>query len=193
MIVEQNDLHKPVTLFDLFFVFFKIGAFSFGGGFAMIPIIQREIVDNHRWMVLKEFIDMIAITQSAPGAVAVNSAVFTGYKLKGLKGAAACLLGTVLPSFLLILAIAVFLTTQGESPLLEKFFSGVRPAIVALILGAGLSMGQTSSNAAFDVVLALTALILLVVFRIHPILLIILGACAGIVRSRMSLHKKGAS
>lgn len=193
MTAQKDKAHKPISLFSLFLTFFKVGACTFGGGFAMIPIIQREIVDNYEWMSLEEFIDMIAVTQSAPGPVAVNSAVFVGYKLKGLKGAAACLLGTVLPSFLVILTIAIFLTTQSESPLLKKFFSGVRPAVVALIFGAGLSMGQKSVTAAFDVVLALTALALLVFLGVHPILLIILGAAAGIIRSRVSASEKGVS
>ena len=92
----------------MFLTFFKIGAFTFGGGFAMIPIIQKEVVENKKWIKDEEFIDTISIAQSSPGPIAVNSSIFVGYKISGFPGALICTFGTVLPSFLIILVIAVF-------------------------------------------------------------------------------------
>ncbi len=175
---------KPVTFFSLFASFLKIGSSTFGGGFAMIPIIQREIVDNHQWMSPEDFVDMLAVTQAAPGPVAVNSAVFAGYRLKGLKGALAALFGTVLPSFIIILLFAMLIASQGQQAILQKFFNGVRPAVAALILGAAFNMGRQALHQRFDILAALAALILLLLFRVHPIILIILGALAGILYSK---------
>lgn len=174
---------KPKIFFhlEIFLTFFKVGAFVFGGGFAMIPIIEREVVTKKHWVSEEEFIDLIAVTQSAPGPVAVNSAVFIGYKLSKLPGAIVALLGTVLPSFLVILTFALFLASQQNNQALEKFFAGVRPAVVALILGAGLKMGRKVIRSAFAFSLAIAALGLLYFLHLHPIILIILGALAGII------------
>jgi len=171
---------------QLFLTFFKVGAFVFGGGFAMIPIIEREVVTNKKWIPPEEFIDMIAVTQSAPGPVAVNSAVFIGYKLKGLPGALVSLLGTVLPSFTVILLFAIFLASQGDNELLKRFFAGVRPAVVALILGAGIKMGRKVIRSSFALIISIFALVLLFLPGLHPIILIILGALTGVLYSRFA-------
>lgn len=168
------------SLLTVFGTFFKVGSFTFGGGFAMIPIIQREVVDKQKWLSDQEFVDTIAITQAAPGPVAVNSAVFIGYRLSGIPGAVAALAGTVLPSFIIILVIAIFLTTSGQHVLLQKFFAGVRPAVIALILAAGLSIGRKSLGHYPDYLAALAALFLLLFLDLHPILLILLGALWGL-------------
>lgn len=165
---------------QIFMTFFKIGGFTFGGGFAMIPLIERDVVDKRKWMEYEEFVDMIAVTQSAPGPVAVNSAVFIGYKLTGIAGAVTALLGVTLPSFIIILLLATLIIGQGDQTLLQKFFTGVRPAVVALILGAGLKMGQKNMKAPVDYVLGAIGLILLLFFGIHPIILIITAAAFGI-------------
>ena len=119
--------------FTLFSIFFKIGLFTLGGGYAMLPLIETEIVDKRNWIDKKEFLDLTAIAQSAPGVLAVNMAVFVGYKLRGLSGAVVAILGAVLPSFLIILLIAVFLRGFRHYPLVESIFMGIRPAVVALI------------------------------------------------------------
>ncbi len=128
-------------LFDMFKTFFKVGAFTIGGGYAMIPIIQKEIVDNKRWVEEDEFLDTIAIAQGSPGPIAVNVSIFVGYKLKGFKGALACALGTVLPSFLIILLIATVFFQFRNNPIIEKVFLGIRPAVVALIASAVYKIG----------------------------------------------------
>lgn len=122
--------------FQLFATFFKIGCFTFGGGWAMISILQREIVDKHKWLSNDEFLDLLTVTQSLPGVLAVNIGVVIGDRLGKLKGSLACALGTILPSFLIILAIAIFLTpeTIKNNDILTRIFMGIRPAVVALIL-----------------------------------------------------------
>ena len=116
----------------LFITFVRIGAFTIGGGYAMLPLIQREVVDRG-WMSKEEFIDLFAVAQSLPGVFAVNISIFVGYKLKKLTGSVICALGTILPSFLIILAIALFFTQFRENEWVEKAFKGLRPAVVALI------------------------------------------------------------
>lgn len=175
--------NKLLSMSKLFRCFFQVGCFTIGGGFAMIPLIQREIVDNNCWMENDEFVDMLAVTQSAPGPVAVNAAVFVGFKLSGIKGAVTALLGTILPSFLIILLFAALVSSKGEHSTMQNFFEGVRPAIVALILGAGISLGQKSFSIKSDYALTFFALLLLLIFDIHPIILIIMGAISGIVRN----------
>lgn len=173
----------------LFWTFFKIGAFVFGGGFAMIPIIQKEIVTKNQWMSEEEFIDMLGVTQSAPGPVAVNSAVFIGYKLAGLAGAVTALLGTVIPSFVIILLFAIFLSTQHDNYYMNHFFEGVRPAVVALILSAGLKLGKKVIHSYFELFLGILALCLLLLLHVHPFALIILGALTGLIYNHYT--KKG--
>lgn len=121
---------------NLFLTFAKIGAFTFGGGWAMISIIEREVVSKHRWLEKEEFLDLLAVAQSMPGILAVNISVVVGDKLRGLKGAVAAAFGTILPSFLIILAIAIFLTPEAitSNPTLTSIFKGIRPAVIALIL-----------------------------------------------------------
>lgn len=120
----------------LFTTFFKIGAFTFGGGWAMISLLEKDIVDRNRWIEKEEFLDLLAISQSLPGIMAVNVAISVGYKLSKLKGSIFAALGTILPSFLIILAIAMFLTpdTIKNNHTLSSIFMGIRPAVVALIL-----------------------------------------------------------
>ena len=119
-------------LWTLFFTFVKIGMFTIGGGYAMIPLIEREVV--HRgWLGKEEFLDLFAVTQSLPGIFAVNISIFVGYKLKGVWGSVICALGTILPSFCIILLIAMFFNHFEDNPWVAKVFNGIRPAVVALI------------------------------------------------------------
>ena len=117
----------------LFWTYIKIGTFTIGGGYAMLPLIEREVVDKNHWLDGKEFLNMIALAQAAPGLIAVNSAIFIGHRLAGWKGVVACVLGATLPSIILILLIAMYLTRFKDLPAVEAVFKGVRPAVVALI------------------------------------------------------------
>lgn len=119
---------------QLFYTFLKIGTFTLGGGYAMIPLIQAEVVDRRRWIDEQEFLNMLALAQSAPGIIAVNTAIFIGYSIKGWRGLICTLLGAVLPSFCIILLIATVFTRFKDSPQVEAVMKGVRPAVVALIV-----------------------------------------------------------
>lgn len=121
-------------LLKLFTTFFKIGLFSFGGGFAMIPLIQREVIDRHKWIDEKDFLDMLVLAQSTPGPIAVNTSVFVGYKVAGTVGAIMATLGTVLPSFMVILLLALFFAEVRENRYVDAAFRAMRPAVVALIV-----------------------------------------------------------
>ena len=127
-------LKKLKIYFELFSVFFKIGAFTFGGGWAMISIIEKEVVGKKNWISKEEFVDALAISQSWTGILAVNISIYTGNKLRSLKGAIVATLGTVLPSFMMILAIAIFFTRIYHDPNVVAVFNGIRPAVVALII-----------------------------------------------------------
>lgn len=125
---------------ELFSVFCRIGAFTLGGGYAMIPLIQREVVDNKKWLEEEEFMNMIALAQAAPGVIAVNSAIFIGYRISGWKGLIASVLGAILPSFVIILLIAMVFRTLYQYPLVEAIMKGVRPAVVGLLAAAVIRM-----------------------------------------------------
>lgn len=125
---------------QLFWTYIKIGTFTIGGGYAMLPLIEREVVDKHHWIDAQEFLDMIALAQAAPGLIAVNSAIFIGWKIYGWRGVVATVLGAVLPSFIIILLIAMVFRDIHEYPKVEAIFKGVRPAVVALIAAAVIRM-----------------------------------------------------
>ncbi|MCC8117724.1 MAG: chromate transporter [Bacteroidales bacterium] len=133
-------------IWQLFATFFKIGAFTFGGGWAMISIIEKEIVDKHHWIDREEFLDLLAIAQSLPGILAVNIAVAVGDKIAGRKGSIWAALGTILPSFLIILCIAIFLTPDliKNNEVLSAIFKGIRPAVVALIIAPVISAAKAA-------------------------------------------------
>ncbi|MBR1928196.1 MAG: chromate transporter [Paludibacteraceae bacterium] len=118
---------------EFFLSFLKIGAFTLGGGYAMIPLIRKEVVEKKKWIDDEEFLNMLALSQSVPGVMAVNAAFFVGYKLKGAKGAFCTILGSILPSFVIILLIAAVFTRYRHLPQIEAIFKGIRPAVVALI------------------------------------------------------------
>ena len=121
-------------LLKLFKTFFKIGLFTFGGGYAMIPLIQREVIERHKWIDEKDFLDMLVLAQSTPGPIAVNTSVFVGYKMAGVAGAIAATLGTVLPSFIVILLLALFFAEVRENRFIDAAFRAMRPAVIALIV-----------------------------------------------------------
>lgn len=169
----------------MFLTFFKIGAFTFGGGFAMIPIIQREVVENKKWIKDEEFIDTISIAQSSPGPIAVNSSIFVGYKIEGFRGALICTLGTVLPSFMIILVIALFFESFTSNPIFEKIFLGIRPVVVALIFSAVYKLITKAHLAYKDLAIAIISALTIVIFNITPIYIIIIGVLARVAYNKI--------
>ncbi len=138
----------------IFLSFFRIGFFTFGGGYAMLPIIERELIVKRSWIDRGEFLDLLTLAQSVPGPIAVNTSVFVGYRMRGLRGAAAALLGTVLPSFAIILAIALFFAGIRENPTVDAAFKGMRPVVVALIIGPVISLSRGMHPALYAVIAA---------------------------------------
>lgn len=171
---------------QLFFTFLKIGAFTFGGGWAMISIIEKEIVEKHGWLEREEFLDLLAVAQAVPGILAVNISVVVGDKLKGARGSIAAAIGTILPSFLIILAIAIFLTpdTIKNNPVISSIFKGIRPAVVALIIAPVLtsakSAGITWRTVWIPFIVAVLIYSGLPVIS-NPIIFIIIGGVIGYV------------
>jgi len=179
---------------SLFLTFFKIGAFTFGGGWAMIPIIEKEIVDRHRWLSREEFLDLLAVVQALPGILAVNISVAVGDKIRGRRGSVTAALGTILPSFLMILAIAIFLTPEviKENETVNRIFMGIRPAVVALIVAPVFTTGR-SARLTWRTVWIPVVVALLIWSRLpyisSPILFIIIGGVAGYVIHSRNMSK----
>ena len=171
-------------LVQLFIVFFKIGAFTFGGGWAMISIIEKEIVDKKHWVTKEEFLDLLAVAQSIPGILAVNMAVAVGDKIRGRRGAVISALGTIIPSFAMILFIAIFLTPDmiKSNETLNNIFRGIRPAVVALIIAPVFKNAKVAKigwkTVAIPIVVALLIWSKLPIIS-NPIIFIILGGLGG--------------
>jgi chromate transport protein len=183
-IFSGKNMAKESLYLRLFVSFFKIGAFTFGGGWAMISIIEREIVDRHHWLEREEFLDLLAVAQSLPGILAVNISVAVGDKLRGVKGSICAALGTILPSFFMILAIAIFLTPDmiKNNSILSPVFKGIRPAVVALIVAPVLSAAK-AAKLNWKTVIIPIAVALLIWSKLpvvsSPILYIVLGGIGG--------------
>lgn len=176
------DKRGNPSVASLFGSFFRVGAFTFGGGVAMLPVIEREIVEHRQWLSTEDFVDILAIAQSGPGAIAINTAILTGHKLLGLKGVAAATAGVVAPSFFIILVIAALLPQVGQSPILNGFFMGVRPAVVALIAAAAIKLGRKILVDRFSIALAGITLFVSLLFNPHPAVLIPAAALFGLGR-----------
>ena len=173
----------PVMNFylQLFWSFFKIGAFTLGGGYAMIPLIEQEIVGRRRWISTEEFSETLTLAQSAPGPIAINSAVFVGYKMRGIKGVLTAIFGTVIPSFVIILVIAMFFSNIREQEVITRIFKGLRPAVVALIAVPVIRMLEKKK---FEWKIVLTATIAAAAIswlKISPVLVILAAGFGGIV------------
>jgi chromate transporter len=169
---------------ELFIVFFRIGLFTFGGGFAMLPLIEKEVVDVHGWAKQEEIVDIFALAQSVPGAIAVNTAVFIGLRLYGLPGAIAALLGVVTPSIVIILIIAQLFSQFQSNLYVSRAFSGVKGAVIGLIAAATLRAGRSAIVDRFGLVVAAGALALSVSGIIPVVWVILLGGLSGILYYR---------
>ncbi|MDQ2086293.1 chromate transporter [Herbivorax sp. ANBcel31] len=167
--------------FEIFITFFRIGAFTIGGGYAMLPLIETEVVENKKWVDTKEIVDMLAIVQSVPGVIAINSSVFIGFKKAGIKGAFFAALGVTLPSFLIILLISHLLLSLRDNIYMQKVFAGIRAGVTALILVTAIRLAKSALKGYISVLIAIIAFILIVLFNIHPIFTIIAGGVLGLL------------
>ena len=166
-------------LLEIFWSFLKIGAFTFGGGYAMIPLIQYEVISRRGWLTEQEFIDLLTIAQTAPGPIALNTAVFVGYKFRRYWGALAAVLGVVIPSFTIILVIAMFFAGIRNNVWGDAAFKGMRPAVVALIVAP--IVGLTKGMHWVGLSIALATAVTVWYFGFSPIWLIIAGAIGGVL------------
>lgn len=157
----------------IFTCFAKIGAFTIGGGYAMIPIIQKEVVDKNKWIEEEDFLDVLAISQSAPGILAVNISIFLGYRLKGIRGSIVATLGSTLPSFLIILLIAMFFTGYQDNPTIISIFKGIRPVVVALIAAPMINMARKAKLNIYTGALATATALLIVFLKVSPLYILL--------------------
>ena len=164
-----------------FKTFFKIGVFTLGGGYAMIPIIESEVVERKKWLTKEDFVDTVAIAQTCPGVFAINLSVFIGYKMRRLRGAIFTALGTALPSFLIILIIAMFFHQFEDNKVVAAIFRGIRPAVVALIAVPPFKMGKTAKIGWSNCWIPVACALAIWAMKVSPILIIILAAAGGYV------------
>lgn len=160
------------SYWQIFITFAKIGAFTIGGGYAMLPIIQNEIV-RRGWLKEEDFTDIVALAQSAPGLLAVNISIFTGHKLRGTKGSIVATLGSILPSFLIILAIAMLFSGYQDNPTVIKIFKGIRPVVVALIAVPMINMAKTANRKWWAWLLSGGTLALVAFLKVSPIYILL--------------------
>lgn len=183
----ETQSGKGNKVVSLFVTFFKIGCFTFGGGYAMIPLIEREIIDRHGWIERDDFLEMLTLAQSSPGPIAVNTSVFIGYKVAGGAGVAAAIAGVVIPSFVIILLIAIFFSDIRHNPYVEAAFKGIRPAVVALIATPVINMARGMGW--MRILLVIAAALAVWLLGVSPIWFIVGGAVGGILYN--IYNKKG--
>lgn len=175
-------MQKLKDLFTLFITFFKIGAFTFGGGLAMVPLIAKEIVEKKKWMTDEEMVDMIAIAESTPGVIAVNCATFVGYRTKKILGAIMATLGVCLPSLIIIIIISLFYEKFMEIEVIKWAFFGIKCAVAILILNAGIKLLKNVKKNVYSYIVLLVALLLsLFVKEIKTVYIILSGLILGII------------
>ena len=177
---KKNDSENHIYL-SLFLTFFMIGAFTFGGGYAMIPVIQREIVDKKGWLIKDDLLEMLAVSESTPGPIAINSATFVGYRIGGIGGAFFSTLGVVLPAFVIISLLSFVLDAFSHIKEVKYAFMGIRAGVLALILKAALSMFLQCKKDIFSLFIMVSAFILVAVFSISPVFIILGCALLGII------------
>ena len=178
-----------VSLWNIFLVFAKIGSFTIGGGYAMIPLIRDELV-KRGWLSEEELPDIVALAQSAPGVLAVNMSIFAGYKMRGLKGSIAATLGSALPSFLIILLIAMLFTGYQDNPVVIRIFKGIRPVVVSLIAVPMINMARKGNKTWWAWLISFLVLFLVAFMNFSPIyillVLIVLALSFTLIKERRS-------
>lgn len=173
------------TYLILFWIFAKIGTFTLGGGYAMLPLIERELVDKGRYLDEQEFLDATAVAQAAPGILAINIAILSGYKMKGFGGSVCCALGAALPSFIIILLIALFFHNFKENPIVQRVFLGIRPAVVALIAVPVFRLAKTAGITYKTAWLPAVSALLVWLLGVSPVYVVLAAGLGGFLYGRM--------
>ena len=169
-----------------FKTFFKIGAFTLGGGYAMIPIIEEEVVNKHKWATREEMLDLIAVAQSCPGVFAINISTFIGYKLRGKRGALCTTIGTALPSFIIILIISLFFHRFMDVPWIAAMFRGIRPAVVALIAAPTFTLAKNAKIGLSNCWIPIASAMLIFALGVNPIYILIAAGLGGYMYKAMT-------
>lgn len=181
---------KRVTLGELFWLFFKIGAFTFGGGYAMIALITKEVVEKRKWITDTEFLDLIAVAESTPGPIAINSATYLGYKIRGFWGSFFATLGVVIPSFVVIVGISFILEPFRENPWVDYAFKGIAAGVSVLIVNAGLKLFKGLEKDWFAFALILAGFVLALLDLVPIPFLILGGGLLGFLRQFLKKPKE---
>ncbi len=171
-------------LWELFITFAKIGAFTFGGGYAMLSLLQKEIVDNHKWATEEELLDYYAIAQCTPGIIAVNTATFVGAKRAGIMGGIFATLGVLFPSIVIITIIAAFINHFLEYTIVQHILGGIRVAVAVLIINSVITMGRKSMIDTICVIIAVVSFLLSLIFSASPILIVVAAGAIGLILRR---------
>jgi len=174
---------------ESFKTFFKIGLFTIGGGYAMIPLIEEEVVNKHKWIAKEEMLDLIAIAQSCPGVFAINISIFIGYKLHKTGGAVVSSLGTALPSFLIILAIAMFFHQFEDNKVIAAMFRGIRPAVVALIAVPTFKLAKSAKLNRYTLWIPIVSALLIWLLGVSPIWIIVVAGLGGYLYGAYGANK----
>lgn len=170
-----------VRLIDLYVAFLKIGGLTFGGGYAMLPMLQREVIDKHGWATIEEVLDIYAICQCTPGIIAVNTATMIGYRKRGIVGAIVATLGEVTPSVVIITILASVLTRVQDFAVIQRAFGGIRIAVCALIVQSVLTLSKKSITNTGTVLLFLASVALTLIIGLSPIAVVVLAIVAGLI------------
>ncbi len=171
-------------IWELFKTFAKIGAFTFGGGYAMLSLLQREIVDKHKWATEEELLDYYAIAQCTPGVIAINTATFVGAKRAGIAGGICATLGVLLPSIVIITVIAAFINHFLEYEIVQHILGGIRVAVAVLIINSVITMSKKSVVDIICAAIAVVSFVLSLVFSVSPILIVIAAGALGLILRR---------
>ena len=171
----------PCLLLELYWSFFKIGLFSFGGGYGMIPLMESELISHHGWLTAQEFIDIIAVAEMTPGPIAVNSATYAGFRMAGMIGSAVATLGVISPSLIILLALGSVLMRLIRHPKAEQIVQGLRAAVIVLIVVATVSLGKAGLVDWTTIAIAAVLFTASITRRTNPFILIAAGAILGLL------------
>ncbi|MFB5763731.1 chromate transporter [Paenibacillus medicaginis] len=183
--MKSNTMSKLTLLWDLFWIFFKIGPATFGGGYAMMSLIEREFVDKKKWVDSQEMNDLMSLAGSAPGGVGVNASAFLGYRMGKVPGAIAATLGITLPTFIIVFALSAFYSLFQHEPKVQAAFKGIHGAIIGLIVVAAYKMGKSALFDRTTVAVAVSTLIVLLLTGMNPTIMILIGLGIGVVIVRV--------
>lgn len=185
------DIKKNLKLlWTIFYTFLKISPLTFGGGYAMLAIIETEVVKKRKWIKKEDIVDIFTVAQSVPGAVAINSAIFVGYRIFGFIGAVVGLLGILIPTLIIVIIISFSYYFFHKNPIVEAAFNGIGAAVIALIVYAGVSIGKSAVIDVTTLVFTIISFAILCFLHINPIFVIMGGFIGGIAVSKLKAHRK---